>query len=171
MSVKVSGKGLEDIKKSLAFFKSNRCLVGIPQAKGSRKNGELTNVELAFIHSNGSPKHAIPARPFLEPAIAQPEVQAKIAERMKAAAMQAIEGNTDAALAELDKAGFYGENAAKDYFGSGNHAPNAGITVEGGWMKNKVSGKIFHVKGKHSTVPLIDTGSLRSSITHVIEKR
>ena len=44
-----------------------------------------------------------------------------------------------------------------------------GITVEGGWMWNGIAHKPFKVKGKGSSTPLIDTGSLRSSITHVIE--
>ncbi|MBR1821501.1 MAG: hypothetical protein IJ769_07760 [Clostridia bacterium] len=63
----------------------------------------------------------------------------------------------------------YGENAVKDYFTGGHFAPNAGITVEGGWMWNRIAHKPFKVKGKGSSTPLIDTGSLRSSITHVIE--
>ena len=155
MFVKESGDGMADIKKALAFFKENRCLVGIPQAKGPRTKGEITNVELAFIHSFGSPKRNIPARPFIEPAIAQADVKQKIAERMKAAAMQAIDGDADAALVEMHKAGQYGENAVKDYIGSSNLVPNSPETIR--------------LKG--SDAPLIDTGSLRSSVTHVIERK
>ena len=155
MPIKETGNGLADIKKAITFFKHNRCLVGIPQEKGSRKSDEITNVELAFIHSNGSPVRNIPPRPFIEPAIAQPEVKRKIAERMKAAAMQAIEGNTSAAMTEMHKAGQYGENAVKDYIGSSNLTPNSEATI----------------RRKGSNAPLIDTGSLRSSVTHVIEER
>lgn len=169
MFVKTSGDGLDDIKKAIVFFKGSRVLVGIPQANAGGRGNGLTNVDLAYIHSNGSPKHKIPARPFLEPAIE--ESKGQIAEHMKAAAIAAVEGDEGGALGELEKAGQLGENAAKDYFGGGGHAPNAPITINGGWMKNKVSGKIFHVKGKGSSTPLIDTGSLRGSITHVIEKR
>ena len=60
-------------------------------------------------------------------------------------------------------------NAVKKIMGSGELAPNAPITVTGGWMRNPVSGKPVHIKGKGSSAPLIDTGSLRSSITHVVE--
>lgn len=143
------------IKKAITFFKHNRCLVGIPQEKGSRKSDEITNVELAFIHSNGSPVRNIPPRPFIEPAIAQPEIKRKIAERMKAAAVSAIEGNLSVAKTEMGKAGQYGENAVKDYIGSSNLTPNSEATI----------------RRKGSDKPLIDTGSLRRSVTHVIEER
>ena len=166
MYVKISGEGLGDLKDAIAFLKNNRVLVGIPQA-GAAGRGEVTNVDLAFIHTNGSPRLRIPPRPFLEPAIEQAKDQ--IEGRMKASAQAAIEGDTGAARDELDKAGLYGENAVKEYFTGGHFAPNAGITVEGGWMRNRISGKPFKVKGKGSSTPLIDTGSLRSSITHVIE--
>lgn len=168
MYVKSSGDGLDDLKEAVAFLKNKRVLVGIPQANATSR-GEVTNVDLAFIHTNGSPRLRIPPRPFLEPAIE--EAKDRIEGRMKAAAEAAIEGNTGAAMDELHNAGLYGENAAKEYFSGGHFAPNAGITIEGGWMRNRISGKPFKVKGKGSAAPLIDTGSLRSSITHVIEER
>lgn len=168
MDVKETGDGLRAIKQAIAFFNANHVMVGIPDGGGSSANG-MSNVALAFIHSNGSPKHNIPARPFLEPAIEQAAGQ--IAELMKVAAIQAIEGDTGAAMKKLDDAGTAGENAAKSFFKSGRLAANAEITIHGGWMKNKVSGKTFYVKGKKSAGPLIDTGNLRGSITHVIEKR
>ena len=166
MYVKAEGKGLDELKKAISFLKSNRVLIGIPQANSTAR-GEINNAELAFIHTNGSPVNRIPPRPFLEPGVE--EAKDEIAGRMKAAAEAAVKGDTGAAMDELHKAGLYGENAAKSYIGAGHHEPNAGITVNGGWMRNRVSGKPVFVKGKGSSTPLIDTGSLRSSITHVIE--
>ena len=46
-----------------------------------------------------------------------------------------------------------------------NWQPNSPITIYGGWMRNKVSGKPIYIKGKGSDKPLIDTGSLRSSVS------
>lgn len=169
MYVKESGEGLVDVMRALKFFQNNKCYVGIPGAKGSRSGEGITNVELAFIHSNGSPRLRIPARPFLEPALEQAETRELITRHMKASAIAAMDGNEGDALAEMHKAGIAGENAAKDYIGSGNHAPNSGFTLSGGWMRNRISGKPFYAEPKKSAVPLIDTGSLRSSITHVIE--
>lgn len=166
MYIKTEGEGMDALKEAISFLKSNRVLIGIPQANSSAR-GEITNVELAFIHTMGSPINRIPPRPFLEPGVE--EAQEQIAGRMRAAAQAAVEGDIGAAMDELDNAGLDGENAVKTYIGAGHHAPNAGITIEGGWMRNRVSGKPVFVKGKRSNVPLIDTGSLRSSITHVIE--
>ena len=141
--------------------------VGIPEEKTNR-DGMLNNAQLAYLHSNGSAVNNMPARPFLEPAIEQPEVLNKMANQFKEAFISAMDGDQGGAYAHLSKAGMYGANAAKQYIGSENLAPNAPITIEGGWMRNKVSGKPFYVKGKGSSAPLIDTGSLRSSITYVI---
>lgn len=47
---------------------------------------------------------------------------------------------------------------------NGNWKPNAPITINGGWMRNKKSGKWFYVKGKKSSRPLIDTGNMLQSI-------
>ena len=96
MYVKISGEGLGDLKEAVAFMKNHRVLVGIPAANGGSR-GEVTNVELAFIHTNGSPRLRIPPRPFLEPAIE--EAKGKIEEHMKASAQAAIEGDTGAAMA------------------------------------------------------------------------
>lgn len=170
MSVTESGPGLDGLKAAVQFFKSNKLYVGIPGASSSSSSKGITNVELAFIHSNGSPRLRIPARPFLEPALEDAATQEKITRHMRAAAVAAVEGNIGGAEAELEKAGTVGENAAKDYIGGGNHAPNSGFTLSGGWMRNRISGKPFYAEPKGSAVPLIDTGSLRSSITHVIEK-
>ena len=157
----------DGLMERIAWLKRHEVLVGIPESAGAREG--ISNVALAFIHSMGSPKMHIPARPFLEPALEQADVQEQIGAQFQAAAIAALEGDFEAAEAALDAAGQYGENAAKDYIGSGHHVGNAPITIEGGWMRNPVSGLPFYVKGKGSSTPLIDTGALRASITHVID--
>lgn len=52
-------------------------------------------------------------------------------------------------------------------------APNAPITIEGGWMMNEYGKKgpvPVHIEGKSSTKPLIDTGTLRQNCQYVITK-
>lgn len=172
VTVNVSGSG-DALKKGLEFLKSHKVLVGIPESEGMRKMSEDTNtvdnVQLAFIHTYGSPLNRIPPRPFLEPAITEPDTMNKITENMKEAALRAVKGDTGGALSEMHKAGTRGENAAQTYIGSDKLTPNAPITIEGGWMRNRKSGKPFKVEGKGSSRPLIDTGSLRGAITHVVE--
>ncbi len=41
---------------------------------------------------------------------------------------------------------------------------NAPITIEGGWMKNKKSGKIFKVEGKGFNNPLVWTNKMTESV-------
>lgn len=53
---------------------------------------------------------------------------------------------------------------------SGNFEKNAPITIYGGWMRNKKSGKPFYVKGKGDKLPLTDTGKLADSIEIRISK-
>ena len=170
MPVKVTVKGDDlggKLKQAVAFMKTHKVRVGIPDGGGS--HGGISNVELAFILTNGSPINRNPPRPFLEPGINQPDVQEKIVRHMKAAAKAACEGDTSGAMAQLDMAGQAGEDGVKDYMISGSFPSNAPITIEGGWMRNRVSGKPVHVKGKGSSKPLIDTGNLQEAITHIIE--
>jgi len=143
--------------------------VGIPE-KNAENGKAMNNVQLAYLHSQGSPVNNMPARPFIEPAIEQEKVLEKITDCFGQAFEAALTGDLGLAKNCIEKAGIYGSNAVKEYMGSGALAPNAPITVSGGWMRNKVSGKPFKVTGKGSTAPLIDTGSLRSAVTYVIKE-
>lgn len=167
ISVTVTGDASK-IGEAVKALKSAKVLVGIPAERASRTGEGPNNAELMYIHTNGSPRLRIPARPIIEPAVE--ESMEQITRAMKAAAVAAIEGDMGEFEACLDDAGTYGENAAIQKFGEGL-APNAPITIEGGWMRNRISGKPFYIEGKGSTAPLIDTGHLKGAITHVIEKR
>lgn len=160
--------GIQGLLEGIDFLKSHQVLIGIPGDEAGR-SGPLNNVELAFLHSNGSPRMHIPARPFIEPALREKETQEKITGCMKRAILDALEGNTGGARTELEKAGLYGQAAAQKMVGSNALDPNAPITVNGGWMRNRISGKPVYIKGKGSSAPLIDTGSLRQAITYVVE--
>ena len=170
MKVSISGEGPK-FKEAARWLKARRVRIGIPGGGGS--HGSLSNVELAFLLTNGSPVNRNPPRPFLQPALQKPESQEKIAREMKKAAAAAVNGNFGGAHAQLGMAGQAGEDAVKEYMESGAFAPNAPITVSGGWMKNprraKSPEKAFYVKGKGSSKPLIDTGDLHDSITHIVE--
>ena len=168
MNVTVKGEGLGKIAAGMAFLKSHKVRIGIPDGGGGGSGG-LSNVQLAFILTNGSPVNHNPPRPFLEPALEQPQVQQQIMRHMKAAAKAALSGDTGGAMDQMHMAGIAGENAVKDYMASGSFAPNSAFTVNGGWMRNRVSGKPFHADPKGSSKPLIDTGNLQGSITHVVE--
>ncbi len=127
----------------------------MPQEETSRETGNITNAELLYIHTNGSPAKNIPPRPIIEPAIQ--DSKEELGTLLKEAILRALEGDTDSAMAGMEKAGLQGENAVKAWF----------TNPKNGWAENAESTK----KKKGSSRPLIDTGQLRKSITHVLKKK
>lgn len=156
--------------KGIDFVEHTEVLVGIPEESSPRGDG-ISNAQLMYIHTNGSPINRIPARPVIEPALSEPETADRIKDYLKKGVATALTGNIDAATACYSKAGMIGSNAAQKRMTGGDLAPNAPITIHGGWMRNHVSGKPVYIKGKGSSNPLIDTGSLRKSITYVIRRK
>lgn len=172
---------MDDISKALAELNTfvdamskianNAVYVGVPQKESSRNAEEITNVELMYIHSKGSPRMNIPARPIIEPALnANKEgVDKRLLAAFNAYKKGEIEGDK-----ELEKLGIYARDRCKAWFTDSRNgwAPNAPITIYGGVMHNPINGKLFYVKGKgeKKNRPLIDTGALRNSITYVIDK-
>lgn len=142
----------KDIVAALLNLKKKDVLIGIPEDKGIRKNKGVTNAQLAYIHSNGSPLNKIPPRPFLEPAIEAD--RDKLATQQGRVIKAALDGQASIAVQEMEKTGLIGQTAAKMWFvDPRNHwAPNAPITIQ----------------RKGSDRPLIDTGQLRNAITYVI---
>lgn len=130
--------------------------VGIPEEKAPRSgSGEVSNAQLMYIHTHGSPVRGIPARPVIEPAIEAEDNREAISEEFAFAAKSAMAGKEDAARKHLALAGMRGQNAARDWFEDPRNGwpPNSPITVA--------------MKG--SDMPLIDTGQLRKSITYVVK--
>ena len=150
VTAQTSGPGLAKIKADLARLKKSDILVGVPASTTQRKDEQITNASLMWIHSKGSQINNIPARPTLEPAIT--ENQALISPQL-AKASQAIMDNKPAEAEKyMMRAGTIAANAAKRKFGSAELAPNAPSTIA----------------RKGSDKPLIDTGSLRRSIVAVV---
>lgn len=171
--VRETDVGLREINGIIKKLKNQEILVGIPQDKTGRKVSQensqgISNAELLYIHTNGSPVNNIPARPVIEPAIE--DSKEEIGLLIKEAAEQALSRNLEGAMAKLDKAGMQGENAAKAWFTNPkNHwAPNSQVTIEG--SASDKNGKKF-IKGKKSSTPLIDTGQMRKAITHVMHEK
>ena len=89
---------------------------------------------------------------------------------MKKFYSQLLHGKGDA-VQILKKLGIAYEGEMRETFTKEAFAPNAPITIHGGWMRNKKSGKPFKVKGKKSSRPLINTGRLRGSIMSKVVKK
>lgn len=151
VSVTKSKPGLVAMYRSLQKLNKSEVFVGIPADNDPRNNDdEITNAELMFIQSRGSPLNNIPARPVIEPAI---EKNRKvISQELAAAAKARFAGSPEQSLKHLNRAGTIAVNAAKRQFTDNDWPPNAPSTI----------------RRKGSDRPLIDTGQLRRSITYVV---
>lgn len=145
---------LKAVEIAIKELKRHDVLVGIPQEKASREGGgKVTNAELLFIHTNGSPARGIPPRPVLQPAIENDKE--RVGEMLGKAIDAATSGKKEEIVPALERAGQYGENICKAWF---TNAAN-------GWKPNSEE----TIKRKKSSRPLIDTGEMRKSITHVVK--
>lgn len=186
ISVTTSQDQTKDLLESLRKLSQVDVLVGVPEENGSRKGEKITNAELAFIHSKGSPLKGIPARPFIEPAIEDKDNSEMITTELGKAARSALDGNLDAMSRYLVRAGMQGQNAVRDWFVNPKNGwkPNAPYTVLQKLRKTKSpiaqaavkyvdeGGKLLDISGLEGmTKPMIDTEELRKSVTYVIREK
>ena len=141
--------------KAVRALTRSAVLVGVPEDKGPRKDGEMNNATLAHIHNFGSPLANIPARPFLAPGIKS--AQEGIVAGLKEAGKAALDGNAGGVHRGLNKAGLQGQNGVRAQF------------ADNDWPALKP--ETIARKGKGKDKPLIDTGQLRKSITYVVREK
>lgn len=119
------------IMKAHKFIKETGVYIGIPQSESARENAEnekgVTNAELLFIHTNGSPVNNIPPRPVIEPALS--DDKERIASMMGTALKYSLEGNKEKALKQLKKTGMRGQNVSRGWF----------VNPKNGWPPNSPS--------------------------------
>ena len=171
MSVKFDTKdlGKAKIERELKAARKLVALVGIPSdAKRHEDNPNIGLAEIAFIMEKGSVVNNIPARPFMQ------QTRQRNEKRMMGLSkklLKAISNGSTTAMDAIKKLGGAYELAMKEIFTKGSFERNAQITIDGGWMRNHVSGKPFYVEGKKSSHPLEGkTGLLRQSIEFKVAK-
>ena len=144
----------------LDFMKENEVYVGIQQKESKREDEQITNAELLFIHTNGSPVNNIPPRPVIEPAIRSD--RKRLSSMMKQAAKYALDGMKSEALRQLELVGTRGRDVSKRWFVNpdNNWPPNSEAVQE---RKRR--------KGSTNPRPLIDTGELRNSISYFVRTK
>lgn len=151
VKIKVKKDNTKELLKRLESMKRMDLLVGVPQSESEREKDEkqdITNAQLMFIHSEGSPAKNIPPRPVIDMTLK--EEKEKINEKFKKALNSVLAGGNP--RVELEKLGIYVVNKIKAKFGSDDLAPLQPATI----------------KAKGSDRPLIDTGQLRDSITYIV---
>lgn len=148
-------QGILDALKTLA---NKDVLVGIPESKDLRDDGEFGNAGIGYVNENGSPQQNIPARPHLKPGVRS--VEQEYLPHLKAAAQKALEGNAEGAITSLDRAGTIAANGVKRYITITGFIPLSDVTLA---QRRK--------RGRTGNKPLIDTGEYRRSITHVVRDK
>lgn len=148
-------QGILDALKTLA---NKDVLVGIPESKDERDDGDIGNAAIGYINENGSPAQNIPPRPHLKPGVKS--VEPDFLPHLKVAAQKALEGNAEGAVASLERAGTVAANGVKRYITITGFTPLADATIA-----NRLR------RGRTGNKPLIDTGEYRRSITHVVRDK
>ena len=143
------------------------------QADQLAEDGETTLAEIAYwnhygtVHKDGSV--LIPARPFMDALVRQSD---KLNAFTRIVLKSAEHGYMTLERA-LNAIGSQAVSMIQQEIVRGNFAPNAEVTVNGGWIWNEYArggkGCAVKIPGKHSTKPLIDTGSLRQGVSFVIK--
>ena len=169
VTVTENAERLAMIRECMLFLASHAVAVGIP-AKNDARPGPYSNTALLALHEAGSPVNRVPPRPVMKPALSRDGVREEMADALLRAAYAAADGNAPEMIACMETAGEAGAKAIRDYIKGGSAAPNAPITVNGGWMRNRVSGKPVYIRGKGSSVPLVDTGTLLNAFGYEIRE-
>jgi hypothetical protein len=150
--LKITEDQVDDVLRTIQALAKKEVLIGIPDATADRPGGEeVTNAELGYLNEFGSPANNIPARPFLIPGVTRIEQQAAVL--LRKGAEHSLDTGASA-VPSLDAAGQLAENSVKRWF----------TDPANGWAPNTPS----TIRKKGSNRPLIDTGELRRSVTHVV---
>jgi hypothetical protein len=118
--------------------------------------GDVSNAEILFIQSKGSPARGIPARPVLEPSVMADGNRQAIGHELAGSVKAALAGDKPAAEAKMMRAALAGQNAARGWF----------TDPRNGWPPNAPG----TIAAKGSDRPLIDTGALRVSIIGLVRE-
>ena len=151
--------------KCLDWLRRHKVCVGLASSASERSRFLLA------IHTRGSPLMRIPPRPVVQPALAQEQLRAEMADCLTEACEAAEDGSLSGTRAGLEKAGQRGANGIREYIDAGIAPPNAPVTLSGGWIYNRVAKKGVLVKGKSGTTPLVDTGELYNDFDYEIKER
>ena len=145
---------IENRKKCLDYLRKNKVDVGLTSSASGR------SFFLLGIHTRGSPIMHIPPRPVVQPALAKESLKTEMGDCLLESCQAAFDGDMSGTVAGMEDCGQRGADGIREYIDAGIDPPNAPVTLSGGWIRNRVSGKGVPVKGKSGTTPLVDTGQL-----------
>lgn len=147
-----------DLIKALKRISQEEVLVGIPEDKSKRKQGEVGNATLGAVHDKGSPANNIPPRPFMDPGIQS--VKKEIDNQYKNAALRIMSSGSVNIKSYLIAIGLIAQKGIRNFITAGEFTPLKPETI-----------KRREQKGIKSTKPLTVTGQLRNAINFVLRRR
>lgn len=170
MSVSFVSRDLGKAKIESELKKARRlvALVGIPSDSRQHDDSNIGLAAIGYILEKGSDVNRLKPRPWMK------QTRERNEKRMMGLSkklLKAISNGSTTAMDAIKKLGASYEGAMKEIFTKGSFRRNEQITIDGGWMRNHVSGKPFYVEGKKSSHPLEGkTGLLRQSIKFKVAK-
>lgn len=170
VDIKVKNKNpnaLKEFKKHVKEISRKRVVAGFPKGKLNNPHYDsgASIIDVAIWNNFGVPEMNIPRRNFMTPA--SNEWQKYFEQMVQVYGDEIINGDMNIDNF-LDAMGQEGASIISDAIVRIKRPPNAPITLKGGWMRNKKSGKPFKVEGKKSTNPLVDSGDLSKAPTYEI---
>lgn len=163
-TMKITKDFTKEFKETIARFKKDAVLVGIPRSDDARKKedegGPLGNAAILAINHFGSEEAHIPPRPVLTIGIRK--AQEEIATQFKKAAYEALSQGASALETYYNRAGSIAANACKKVINSqeGLKAPAAST------LKAR---KYITKSGFKGEKSLLVTAQLRNAITYVVQ--
>ena len=141
---------------------------GADYGGGEDENGNKEPSLLEIVAWNEYGTYNIPPRPFLNETV---DKQGDVLRNAQQLYLKAVVEGKLTSKGALQKLGVNIVDAIRYTIRAGDFRANAPITIEGGWMRNKKSDKLFYVEGKHSSRPLIDSGRMRQTVNFVIKPK
>ncbi len=170
MSITVNSKTHINLDDALSSLTTDKVLkVGWPKnTRYPEEQGGKYIAEIAAQNEYGAPHKAIPARPFLGPAVA--DNKNKWLGLLSKGVAQAILGNTDI-LEVLDKVGTVASDDVAKAIKAVTSPPLAPSTIAARKARylSKAKGGKNKALPKYLEKPLIDTGIMFAAITHAVE--
>ena len=164
-TLKVTSDFTDKFNRTVAKFKNDAVLIGIPEADTNRKkaskdesgDAEITNAAILAINEFGSPLNNIPARPVM--AIGIRMAAGEIAAQFRLAAVNALKQGFQALDTYYNRAGLIASNSVKKTIND-----QEGIDEP---AESTIAAR--RARGFKGVKALIVTGQMRNAITYVVK--
>ncbi|WP_298032540.1 hypothetical protein [uncultured Desulfovibrio sp.] len=179
-SIKQVFSNAEAIRRAVSALTEKDVYIGVPAENAGQRSGGINNAELSWLHEFGAPAAGIPARPHLLPGVE--DIRNEAVKILKDAAQKALDGKENAVEPALERIGLLGQNAVRARFQNNDWPPLKDATLDAAPLKKDDEGNVIRDKKgnarrgksrreKGRVNPLLDTGQLMKSHTHVVRKR